>query len=386
MFSSSIRKSLSSLLSLMLVLIVATVSQPAFAATTPWDSTSLDPSGELTAPNTTNASTASFTVTTPASPASIDGSNVQIYGFQDPGLGSPVKTQVGNGVLLVDGTFSVFVSASGMVIPTSSVGAQWMTANPPAPASLTVFVNLPSNLVGTISYEFGAGSLIKDSTSTNPYIVIVGSVAGSATYVSSKNYGVQGNQQGGSQTPPGATEAPTYNGPSFASPTKLFSEGDAVSLVGKRMSGIYSVEVNGLTATLSSATETSVTFELPKGLAPGTYDVIVYSSAGKLTQIRALNVRAPKKSFAFTTKSIDNLSPESLDEHKLVASIQDSVLNKARCIVNASSLAEAKLQAEALCAAVQTENQNIDQVVIEPRSTVSGRMVYARVVYGWTQN
>jgi hypothetical protein len=58
-------------------------------------------------------------------------------------------------------------------------------------------------------------------------------------------------------------------------------------------------------------------------------------------------------------------------------------LNKARCVVNANSIAMARAMANRLCAVVKASNPNIETTIVEPRSTVKGDAVYARVSYGW---
>jgi hypothetical protein len=63
--------------------------------------------------------------------------------------------------------------------------------------------------------------------------------------------------------------------------------------------------------------------------------------------------------------------------------MQTPELTRARCIVNASSIASARVQAERLCAIVKASNPNIETTIVEARSTVRNNSVFGRVVYGW---
>jgi hypothetical protein len=46
-------------------------------------------------------------------------------------------------------------------------------------------------------------------------------------------------------------------------------------------------------------------------------------------------------------------------------------------------MAMARAMADRLCAIVKASNPNIETTVVEPRSTVKGDAVFARVSYGW---
>jgi predicted glycosyltransferase len=110
---------------------------------------------------------------------------------------------------------------------------------------------------------------------------------------------------------------------------------------------------------------------------------VINSSAGKLTQINAVRVQGPLTALSVTTVSEGRISSEQLHEHALIAAMQQPELTKARCIVNGPNLAQAKAQAERLCALVRASNKNIETTVVESRSTVKNNSVFARVIYGW---
>jgi hypothetical protein len=174
-----------------------------------------------------------------------------------------------------------------------------------------------------------------------------------------------------------------YAGPEFSGlSSKPVTVGASSVLEGKRLNEVSSITIGGKSATFT-ATATELKLDVPKDLAPGLYDLVIHSAAGKLTQINAVRVQGPRTSLSVTTISEGRISSEQLHEHALIAAMQQPELNKARCIVNGPNLAQAKAQAERLCALVKASNKNIETTVVESRSTVKNNKVYARVSYGW---
>jgi hypothetical protein len=175
-----------------------------------------------------------------------------------------------------------------------------------------------------------------------------------------------------------------YSGPEFSGLSGMgIMTGSSPKLEGKRLNEISSIEIGGKAATFTATSATELSLSLPAGLAPGLYDLVINSSAGKLTHINAIQVRAPKQSFSIMTRSQGKISNDQYLEHSLIASMQIPELNKARCVVNASSMAMARAMADRLCAIVKASNPNIETTVVEPRSSVKGDAVFARVSYGW---
>ena len=184
-----------------------------------------------------------------------------------------------------------------------------------------------------------------------------------------------------SVTPPTPTK---YSGPEFSGlSAKGIMVGTSPRLEGKNLDEISSIEIGGKAATFTLDGDKALDLSLPAGLAPGLYDLVINSSAGKLTHINAIQVREPRRAFSFTTRSEGRISEEQYQEHAIISSMQIPELNKARCIVNGSNLALAKAQAERLCALVAAANPNIETTVVEARSTVRNNAVFARVTYGW---
>jgi hypothetical protein len=209
------------------------------------------------------------------------------------------------------------------------------------------------------------------------------SISGGQTTVYVKQQGAVTPPQGG-QIPASSPTPVKYSGPEFSGLSGMgIMTGSTGKLEGKRLNEISSIEIGGKAATFTATSATELSLSLPAGLAPGLYDLVINSPAGKLTHINAIQVRAPKQSFSIMTRSKGKISEQQYLEHSLIASMQIPELNKARCVVNASSMAMARAMADRLCAIVKASNPNIETTVVEPRSSVKGDAVFARVSYGW---
>ena len=242
--------------------------------------------------------------------------------------------------------------------------------------------NGPSSYV---PYDISDGAHIIYSAyvlvSANYYFVYTASVQ--ATAPASQT---PGQQLGGSPTlGTGNAAAPAkYAGPEFSGlSAKGIMAGTSPRLLGKNLDEISSIEIGGKAATFTLNGDKALDLTLPEGLAPGLYDLVINSSAGKLTHINAIQVREPRRAFSITTRSEGRISEEQYQEHAIISSMQIPELNKARCMVNGSNLAQAKAQAERLCALVAAANPNIETTVVESRSTVRNSAVFVRVTYGW---
>jgi hypothetical protein len=273
---------------------------------------------------------------------------------------------------------SAATSPSGFTVTQNNVNVPMTVGNiSQGGNSLTfTFASPFTSMDSNIKLNYSPGSLADDAASPNslaafgPYGVVNGSSVTSAGSV------------GGS-----SEETPTpakYSGPEFSGLSGMgITTGSTGKLEGKRLNEISSIEIGGKAATFTATSATELELSLPAGLAPGLYDLVINSSAGKLTHISAIQVREPKKSFSITTRSTGKISNDQYIEHSLIASMQIPELNKARCVVNADSIAMARAMANRLCAVVKASNPNIETTIVEPRSTVKGDAVYARVSYGW---
>lgn len=197
--------------------------------------------------------------------------------------------------------------------------------------------------------------------------------------------GSTNNQSSGGNNLPGQGGEPIkYSGPEFANLNSTpVRHGEPSSLQGKNLGEIRTITAGGLIFEFSVIDDGRLELTAPPGLAPGVYDLVITSGAGKLTHIGAIRVVAPKKSFAFTLRSTTKISEDDYLQHVLVAGMQSPYLDKARCIANGASLEQARAQAERLCALVMAANPNIKTYVIEPRTSIRSNSMWSRVVYGW---
>jgi hypothetical protein len=211
-------------------------------------------------------------------------------------------------------------------------------------------------------------------------MTISGSNIFSSVYRSAQTWSSAGTGTQSETTPTPAK----YSGPEFSGlSAKGIMVGTSSRLEGKNLDEISSIEIGGKAATFTLDGDKALDLTLPSGLAPGLYDLVINSSAGKLTHINAIQVREPRRAFSVTTRSEGRISEDQYREHTIISAMQIPELNKARCIVNGSNLALAKAQAERLCALVAAANPNIETTVVEPRSTVKNDSVFARVTFGW---
>ena len=206
----------------------------------------------------------------------------------------------------------------------------------------------------------------------------------STTILEATNLIVNCSQQPPAQNPSSNLTSAKYAGPEFSSLSlKPVMHGTSTTLTGKRLSQVSSIEIGGKAATFTSVSDTELSLTPAADLAPGTYDLVINSAAGKLSHMNAVRIQPALRSFSVTTRAENRITEEQYQEHSLIASMQQTELTKARCIVNGPNLAQAKAQAERLCALVKAANPNIETTVIDPRSTVKNNTVFARVTYGW---
>lgn len=189
---------------------------------------------------------------------------------------------------------------------------------------------------------------------------------------------------GGGNLPVQGGEPVKYSGPEFASLNSTpVRPGEPSRLQGKKLREILSITGGGVAFEYIVIDDGTLELKVPSGLAPGVYDLVITSGAGRLTHISAIRVAAPKQSFAFTLRSTTRISEDDYLQHALVAGMQAPYLDKARCIANGASLEQARAQAERLCALVKAANPNIKTYVIEPRTSIRSNSMWSRVVYGW---
>lgn len=371
---------------LLLATLVLGNAIPARAAS--WDSTSFDQT--FTAAGvTTNSAAAEFKVTFPSSPSNINFINFQLRGFINPDITSDfnnpnyVETVNGDGTVTISkGTFSAIVKVSSLTLTAADVSA----LNYPNNGFWSIGISNPNLAASSreVSVTFASGSLVRNPSATRVDVGISGYYNGGMpiydAIASFSSQGLAGNSSANNKPNPTKYEGPEFIGLSG----KSVALNSKPKLTGKKLDQISSLKI-GETAVSFSATADSLALNIPAGLAPGLYDLVIESASGKLTHLDAIRVREPLKAFSLTTKSKGRIAQDQLLEHFYISQLQDPDLNKVRCVVNSKSPNQALIDARRLCSLVRGGNSSITETVIEAKSTVKGDVSYARVVYGWTE-
>jgi hypothetical protein len=183
---------------------------------------------------------------------------------------------------------------------------------------------------------------------------------------------------------PAVQNAPIkYSGPEFSGLSlKPVLNGTSTDLEGRKLDQISSITIDGKAAKLSDATDKSLKLELPAGLAPGVYDLVVTTANhGKLTHMNAIRIREELPPTSLTIKGSGVLSGEEFKKLTAFARTQNPDMNTVTCIVNSNSEGKSFMQARALCDRIASTNLNIKSTQFEVRSTVKSSAVFARVVF-----
>lgn len=372
---------------LLLAMLVLGNAIPARAES--WGSTSFDQTF-ATAGVTTNSAAAEFKVTFPSSPSNIVRMFIGLGGFVNPGINSDtespnyVETVNGDGTVTISkGTFSAIVKVSSLTLTADAVKAVSYPQNRMWSIQIED-VNLAASS-REVSVTFTAGSLVRDPSSSLAFVSIEGSIGNDSQpyyqgFAQFSSRGSAGNSSANNKPNPTKYEGPEFIGLSG----KSVALNSKPKLTGKKLDQISSLKI-GETAVSFSATADSLALNIPAGLAPGLYDLVIESASGKLTHLDAIRVREPLKAFSLTTKSKGRIAQDQLLEHFYISQLQDPDLNKVRCVVNSKSPNQALIDARRLCSLVRGGNSSITEAVIEAKSTVKGDVSYARVVYGWTE-
>jgi hypothetical protein len=70
--------------------------------------------------------------------------------------------------------------------------------------------------------------------------------------------------------------------------------GGKLVISGSNLGGVSKIEIGGIDAQVVVTSEGSIEITVPRGLAPGVYDIVIVSDAGKLTIQDGLTVAAPE--------------------------------------------------------------------------------------------
>lgn len=105
--------------------------------------------------------------------------------------------------------------------------------------------------------------------------------------------------------PPIAEEG--YSGPIVTALSKrLAAAGDSIAAFGSLLASVSYLEIGGIRVEVVELSDTRFAFDLPRGLAPGSYDIIVHSAFGKLTIQKAFEITGIRaaNSEGFWTKRV----------------------------------------------------------------------------------
>jgi hypothetical protein len=183
---------------------------------------------------------------------------------------------------------------------------------------------------------------------------------------------------------PASSAAPIkYSGPEFSGLSlKPVLNGSGTTIEGRKLDQISSITIDGKAAKLSDATDKSLKLELPAGLKPGVYDLVVNTANhGKLTHMNAIRIREELPATSLTIKGTGVLSGEEFKKLTAFSRTQNPDMNTVTCIVNSNSEGKSFMQARSLCDRIAANNLNIKTTMFETRSTVEGSAIFARVVF-----
>jgi len=303
-----------------------------------------------------------------------------------------VNSQVASNKLVLSGRGPMFCDSALTLTPVSvyQTPAGCLGANifqdTPAPVdvitttgaqnTVTTTWTIPANVVGNFdpAYRFfGLRYGWKDS-SNNTFTVFspIVSIGQGMTLAAA-------TVRGGS-----ASSAPVkYSGPEFSGLSlKPVLNGTGTTLEGRKLDQISSITIDGKAAKLSDASDKSLKLELPAGLKPGVYDLVVNTANhGKLTHMNAIRIREELPATSLTIRGSGVLSGEEFKKLTAFSRTQNPDMNTVTCIVNSSSEGKSFMQARALCDRIAANNLNIKTTQFEARSTVEGSAVFARVVF-----
>jgi hypothetical protein len=193
----------------------------------------------------------------------------------------------------------------------------------------------------------------------------------------------------GGVAPPAQASAPRVEqiGPRITSlPGRMLFPNTTLQLEGTKLDKISGLLLGGVPLAFTAYSTQSGEVRLPTILAPGRYDLVATTEYwGKTTYIDAIEIRPPLKSVSKTTASKNFIRERAVKIQQSFAQHRDPMLNKVRCVVNSSDFAKSAFEAGRLCSRLKAVNLDIREVVLEPRSTVRGTMVTAKVVWGWAK-
>jgi hypothetical protein len=234
----------------------------------------------------------------------IDITSGLVAGYNGINVGAAVTITTGGSFLLQadeitqGGTLNLTVSNASLVPSTGSsfTGAFTVgTINAGSTSSLTIggagntaaiTLSQPVSVGGTVNLTGGTLAL-NNTLTTNGAVVITS--AGTVTQTGSITSAGVVTAGGGSFTLPNQVVVIPPKPPVVSG---ISGSGSTRTIVGAQLEKVTAVKINGVEVKILSATDGSLSFEVPT-LAPGSYDVVMISSISTLTFSGAIQVAAP---------------------------------------------------------------------------------------------
>ena len=297
-----------------------------------------------------------LTAITSGVPSTSDGSysGVSIVATQIRACPSSVVASTG---------FSTILTTSGCRSLTSDT-----TTNVKPTDLSTAFINLGSSPFPSYAPEI----------SNYPNVVFVVQLSdGTAAWTNSILYSGSGSSSASEEETP--AQVPSYTGPKISS-LNLTSVAPGGSLVatGKKLDQIQSASIGGKAAALTySANGLAIT--VPADLAPGTYDLVMQTSYGSLTQLNAVVVKTKPKVSSFTLKGTGSeLGSDLASEIKAIGSMYSADYSKIHCLVNTTDETAAAIATKA-CSLLKTGSLSAATTLTTLKSTFKGSGFWLRI-------
>ena len=192
-----------------------------------------------------------------------------------------------------------------------------------------------------------------------------------------------GSPVGGSSVAPSSEEevsAPlSYTGPKISS-LNLTSVAPGGSLVatGKKLDQIQSATIGGKAAALTYS-DNGLAITVPADLAPGTYNLVMQTSYGSLTQLNAVVVRTKPTLSSFTLKGTGSaISSDLASEIKAIGSMYSADYSKIHCLVNTTDEAAAAIATKA-CSLLKTGSLSAATTLTTLKSNFKGSGFWLRI-------
>jgi hypothetical protein len=168
--------------------------------------------------------------------------------------------------------------------------------------------------------------------------------------------------------------------PVVASTRHLVSQGEIVQLAGRNMDEVESVLIGSEPISMLAKDSESLSFEIPRGIQEGIYDLVLNSRFGALTIVNYLDVKPPTPTRSLKLRGLGQYLDET--HAKAITTFQNSLgggYDRIRCIANSRDAAVARSIATRVCANIARGELRNVEVTHEVRTTFKGSGFWVRV-------